>query len=368
MRRRGADKVSSSRYGWLIAALAVLLVYGTLDARMTLGDLLFFWGPKARHFYLERSIDIELLKFPHYYLMHPDYPPLLPMAWAGNAVLSGGFTWWGPLLWTAIVLVAAALVLRGYATPIIGGDGALFAALLLAATTYTAAVGRAAGGADPPLVFFVALALSALTFSDHREGDAVAAAALAGAAFTKVEGSLFVITVVIALLLLRRFRTAAVVAIPAALLVGSWILFARHHGILDAYGRSDRAFHVHNLGLVLSIAGQKLSYGAFYLPWIAAALPLLFARSLRRAALPLLVAAGSFTYSLLFYLNEEEPTFWILSSVERTMMTPLTALVVASAAASEYSRRRDGVVPQGEETEGSGRENDLDAGRPLGQV
>ena len=357
------------RSAWPIIPVAALLIYGTCSARMTIGDLLYFWGPKAQHFFHARTIDVEFLKFPHYYLMHPDYPPLLPLVSAACAIFTESFSWWGMLLWTPAALIAAALIVRSFAAETIGDRAATaFATLLVAVLTLAGTSGLVAGGADALLVLFEVIAVASLTFSRGKASTAIAAAALAGAVFTKVEGAPFAVTVVIALLLTRRFREAAVVAIPAVIFVGSWIAFARHHGLLDAYARGERHFHVENIALVFGIAIRKLSYEAFYLPWLAAAAPLLFAQSFRRAAFPLLVALGSFAYSILFYMNEAQPAWWILASVERVMMTTLACLVVASAAASEYSPARDGLVPQGEKTEGSGGEADRDSGGPVDQV
>ena len=365
---RGRGERTRSRGTWVVAALSLPLVYGVLGARMTIGDLFFFWGPKAQHFFHARTIDVEFLKFPHYYLMHPDYPPLVPMVWAASSIFADGFTWWGPLLWTIAALIAATFAFRGFAAREIGDSATMFAALMLAIATFAGGRGQFAGGADPLLLMFEIVALSALTFDRARSADLIAAIALAGAAFTKVEGAAFVGTVVIALLLVRRFKTTTV-AIPAIILTVSWILFAHHHGIVDAYGRSGRSFHFEKLGYVLYMSGWKLSYGAYWLPWIAAIAPLSFARSLRgRAAFPLLVAAGTFAYSILFYLNDPDPLWWIRASVERVMTTTLACLVVASAAASDYSRRGDGVVPQREEAEGSGREADRHSGGLVDQV
>lgn len=331
-----------NRTGWprgyaiAFAAVSLISIYAAASARMTIADLMYFWGPKAVHFFHERAIDVEFLRFPHYYLMHPDYPPLVPLTWAASSMIAGRFSDWGAVLTAPVLLITGALTFRGFASPLLGPrKSAAFATLLLAVTTVATIAGAAAGGGDPYLLAFETTAISALTFSRGRGATVVAAIALAGAAFAKVEGAAFTAAVVMALVLVGRFRTAMAVASPAILLVASWVGFARHHGLLDAYGRADRQLHLSNVGAVVRWSAQQLSYRSFYLPWIAALGPFVAARSFRRAVLPLLVALASIGYSLYFYLHEPNPLWWIQSSAERVMSTTLLCFVVATAAASE---------------------------------
>jgi hypothetical protein len=51
--------------------------------------------------------------------------------------------------------------------------------------------------------------------------------------------------------------------------------------------------------------------------------------------LPRLVAGGAIVYTIFFYLHEPDAVWWIKASAERVLLTPLDALVVASAAASD---------------------------------
>ena len=45
----------------LILVFAALTIYGLLDARESCGDLHFFWGPKAIHFYRHGGIALAQL-------------------------------------------------------------------------------------------------------------------------------------------------------------------------------------------------------------------------------------------------------------------------------------------------------------------
>lgn len=317
-----------------IAPILALAIYAAATARETSGDLLYFWGPKAQRFFFAQKIDADFLAFPHYFLMHPDYPPLQPLVYVWSSIAAHRFSYWGATFLTPLYLVTAVLAFRGYAARPIGSAKAnTFATLLAALLAFGFAKSQAAGGADPQLVMFAIVALSAITFADATP---IAAIALAGAAFTKVEGAAFAIVVVIAYALVRRdWRRTAILGLPAAILLGSWILFARAHGLVDTYARGRTPLHFENLGLVLAVTAVEARYGAMGLPWIAALAPIAFARNWRRAALPLLVAAASIAYTIFFYLHEPNAAWWIRASAERVLLTPLAALLVATAAASE---------------------------------
>ena len=318
----------------LLLSIFALTFYGAATARMTSGDLLYFWGPKAIHFFDARAIDVAFLAFPHYYLMHPDYPPLQPLALVWSSVMTGRFSWWGAVLLAPLYLIATVVAFRSLAAPRLGAAKAgAYAALLAALLAFGFTAGRAAGGGDPMLLMFEVIALAALTFAEGRDARVIASIMLAGAAFTKVEGSAFVVAIVIALLVVNRRAIAS--AIPAVILIASWIYFARHHDLIDSYARTDKPLLLDKLGYVLYMGGWQASYRVMYLPWIAALAPLALGRSFRRAALPLLVAALSLGYTVFFYLHEPEPLWWIKASAERVLLTPLACLAVASAAASE---------------------------------
>jgi hypothetical protein len=111
-----------------------------------------------------------------------------------------------------------------------------------------------------------------------------------------------------------------------------------HLKIADAYTIGRKPFRPDHLGEVLRWVSLRASYRAAWLPWIAALVPLAFAWNPRRAAFPLLVAAGTIVVTLLFYLQgDESPQWWIEASVERVLLTPLAALIIAGAASSAPS-------------------------------
>ncbi|HET7711576.1 MAG TPA: hypothetical protein VFL80_06565, partial [Thermoanaerobaculia bacterium] len=303
--------------------------YGTLTARETCADLIYFWGPKAERFARVRGIDVEYLRHPEDLLMHPDYPPLVPLLYGWGAMVAGELDFWGPLVLTAFLPAATALFVRATASD----SGALTMAFVLA---YAYAQSLAAGAADPMLVLFEVVALCALTFLRDRPGGVwVASVALAAAALTKVEGAAFAATALLSFLLVtRRVRQTAASALFPALALGSWIFFARAHGLLDSYLRGGSPLRLEAAPEVIGGLARASAYHIFFLPWIAALVPLLTRHPpLREAALPLMVTGGALAYTAFFYLHSPDPGAWITWSGERVLLTPLAAAVVAGAAA-----------------------------------
>ena len=156
-------------------------------------------------------------------------------------------------------------------------------------------------------------------------------------------------------------------AIPPVVLLGSWIVFAGRNHLLDSYWNPTRKMHLETLGLVISRTLRQASYDVAWVPWIGAIVPLAITRRFRRAALPLLVSAGTFASTIFFYLHSDNPSWWIDSSAMRVLLTPLACLVVASVA-GDVESPDDGVVPQGKETEGSSGGEGRDPGRAVDQV
>ena len=327
---RGAQRAPALFY-----AILALTAYGLLTARETCADLVYFWGPKGQRFYFAEKIDVAFLSYPHYSLMHSDYPPLLPLVYAFATSIAHGFSWWGALFTMLLLLIATTLAFRGLAREALGDERAsAYAVLLAALLAYGYARSMVAGAGEPMLLLFETIAIAALTFRD--DGELLAAIALAGAAWTKVEGAAFVAIVVVAYVLTRRRVVRAIaIAAPAIALVGSWLLFAAKHKFLDQYARAGETMHLENLGNVLGATARQASYGAFYLPWLAGAIPFAFAKNWRRALLPLLVFAGLAASAIYFYLHDNAPLWWIESSAERVLLSALMTLLVAAAAASE---------------------------------
>jgi hypothetical protein len=309
--------------------LLAITIYGLLTARETIGDLLFFWGPKGIHFFRSGMIDVDYLRNPDHFLQHRDYPPLLPLLFAWSNSWSGSFSWWGALLLSALCFVGITSIIRAFSRD---DPSALLAAAILAWVFARPWIG---GGADPLLLVYEVLAVCALVFlRDAKAQMIVAGLALGAAAVTKIEGASFVVAVVLAMLLNRYpLKRIAAVLIPPIVLLGAWLTFIIRAELLDTYrGPGELSFQY--LGAVMKQTLQLASYDAYWIPWIAP-LAIVFLGDLRRARLPLTVAALSFGATIYFYLRSpSDPTvFWIPSSAHRVLLTPLMMLVVAAAAA-----------------------------------
>ena len=103
--------------------------------------------------------------------------------------------------------------------------------------------------------------------------------------------------------------------------------------MLDAYEGSG-ALHLRYVWRVVPETLRMASYQAGWIPWIAPLIVIALG-DLRRAVLPLTMAALTFGATIFFYLHgEEDPTsFWIRSSAPRVLLTPLLMLLIAAAAA-----------------------------------
>jgi hypothetical protein len=336
----GEKAVTNARHGTFTIAVIAILVYAAADARMTCADLIYFWGSKGVHFDQARRINAEFLRFSDYYLMHPDYPPLLPLIYAWGTLVSRTFSWWGAVVLTPLFLLATAAAFRGLVRRQLGDERAgLYTLLLTTLLGCCYAITSVGGGGDAPLILFETIALTALTFARPGERGplVIAAVALAGCVFTKVEGTAFAVVVVLAFVVTRRrVRTAVLTIFPALLLIGSWIWWVKRQKLLDSYG-SRNPLSPALLPETLRLTVLKVRYGTLYLPWVAAFAPLAFTRNWRRAALPLLTGAGVIAYTLFFYLHAPAPDvlwLWIATSVERVLITALMCFVVATAAGS----------------------------------
>lgn len=336
--RRG-ERISMRASAWIVfALLSILTVYGALNARQTTADLLFFWGPKAIHFYQAEKIDFVFLATPHHFLMHSDYPPLLPVIYAAGNIAAHTFSWWGAILFSSICIIAAATLFRGIARVHIGErKAAAFATLLLAILAYGIATANAGGGADALLYLFAITAIAALTFDDHR---VLAATALTGLVLVKVEGLPFAMVILGAYLLTRRkIVNTLLISIAPVLAIATWIAAVYHFSIEDAYTVGRKPYRLDHLGEAIRWTVLRASYRAAWLPWIAALAPFALAENRKRAAFPLLAAGGIIAVTLLFYLQgNDSPRWWIEASAERVLLTPLAALVIAGAASSAGER------------------------------
>jgi hypothetical protein len=312
-----------------LVIIAILLTYGLLDARLSCGDLHFFWGPKAVRFYRDGGVTLSFLADPNTARMNPGYPLLLPLIYVWSETIARQFSWFSAVLSTALFLFGSVALVRSTSR-----DDRV--SVLMAATlAYAFAIADAAGAGEPPLIFFETLAIVAITFiRDRRAQIVLAALGLTCAVMTKIEGATFAIAVVIALVVVRKtFKQTMLIAAPAALLLGAWLAFVRLHNLSEYYRGAGMPIYFAAVTKTLVTLAKAATYELYGLPWIVPIVLIAIAPNRRNAALPLLVALLTFGAALFFYIHLPDPTWWILSSAPRVLLTPLTALVIASAAA-----------------------------------
>jgi hypothetical protein len=329
--RRGT-RVEAERTPVHKLALAATLVcvgltlYGTITARESCGDFQFTWGPKAIQFFRAGGIDPAVLKT--YPQLTVDYPPLQTLLLAFSNTFSHQLSWWAGVLASPLFFLALLGVIRGFS-----GDD--YGALLIAATlSFTYTLAYPAGCAEPPLLLFEAMVIAGLTFlRDPRAQTVVTTIGLAGAVFTKLEGTTFAVAALITIVVVQRnIKRAVVTAIPAAILIGGWMLFVFYNDLLWMYRGAALPMYPETLPIVLKTLAKVAKFELWWLPWIFPAVLIAFG-NIRKALVPLSIFVLTCCATVYFYVHYPDPVWWIESSSPRVIQTPLLALLIAAVAA-----------------------------------
>jgi hypothetical protein len=304
----------------------VLTLYGTVTARETCGDLHFTWGTKAVRFFRAGRIDTDLLR--EYIQLTTDYPPVNTLLFSWSNLVSHHFSWWSSLLLSPLLLIFLLAVVRNWS----GDDWGTL--LVAAGLTWGYAQAYPAGGAEPVLLLYETIVICALTFlRDPRAQTFYATLGVAGAVWTKLEGTTFMVATVLTILIVQRnARRALTVFVPAAILVGIWISFVFWNDIFLMYSGATLPIYFSSLPIVLETLLKVARFELFWLSWIAP-LVLVFLGNIRRALVPLTYFVLSWGAIVHFYLHAPDPVWWIESSSPRVMLTPLLALLIAAVAA-----------------------------------
>jgi hypothetical protein len=180
-------------WGWGDAvALAALLVFAAwaLSLWVANPDFVYHWGLKGNRFYLARGIDYGYLARSWNWVIHPDYPNLLPELFATTALAAGRWDEPAMMLWSPIclglLLAAAREALRRAGVGRFTAQAALAGlALLLAAYGIG---GLSAGGADWLIALALTAAMPPLLAPPGPAGAAQIGVIAAFAAASKMEG------------------------------------------------------------------------------------------------------------------------------------------------------------------------------------
>ena len=295
-----------------ITLLAIAVFASTvLSAAATSGDFVFFWGTKGQRFGSERLLDVEFLRTSNFNVMHPDYPPLVPLYYAWTMLGETQLDWFAAMASAVLFLALTAAAVREHR----------YAALLTSMLALLFIRNSVAGNAEPVLFFFETLALAALI----ARQDFVASIALAGVALTKIEGGVFVIIVAAIWIVRERKWKAALFPLFA---LAAWLLFTKTNGLVDAYVPSDPL----SMRYVFPAIGQllrEMSFGLWYAPWIAIAILLFTGRI--RASLPYVLGAVLFlAFLVTVYSRANAHMEW---SAHRVLIAPLLLCFFGALAA-----------------------------------
>jgi len=182
-----------SDLGWgerlAVAALAVFAACA-LSLWITTPDFVYHWGLKGHRFYLAGGVDYGYLGAHWNWVVHPDYPNLLPELFAVTSLAAGRFDEPAMMLWSvaafALLLAALREALRRAGTSRFAAQAAL-AGVAMAMAAYGIG-GLSAGGADWLIALALAAALPPMLSPVDRRGAAQVGLAAAFAAASKVEG------------------------------------------------------------------------------------------------------------------------------------------------------------------------------------
>ena len=251
---------------WLDIPTVLAMIGFTLfstAARLWEWDFWAIWGLKAKVFFGQGGIDWKFLESSWNAFVHPDYPLLAPLNFDFVALLNGGWSdrWLGLLsvAWAAALL----LIIRGLASE----ETSVVPAALVTLTVTGLAASRYPGLAEGPLIAFGVAGLLFVRRGLQTDGSAAwrhGAILLGLAASTKNEGLALLVSVTIALIIVRW--RAVVRLWPAFAIAFPWlILRATHHLATDIASGSAIGRVLYRLGF----AGEILVYLAVHLyePW-----------------------------------------------------------------------------------------------------
>lgn len=329
-----------SDLGWgdALALFALLVFTCTAVTLWTMTpDFIYHWGIKGSRFFLHRGVDYAWLARPWHWVLHPDYPNLLPELFATSALFAGRFEPHAQMLWTSLfflgMLASAREGLRivedrwmHQAVPaILGLTAALFGMGHLMA-----------GAADWMIAGAFLTAVPALLRPPDRAGDWQIGIAAGFAAASKIEGAPFALILTGTQLLRRIFaerrldwRAALRLGLPAAAVGAPWLVRVFHHRLF--LGSNSGPFEWKRSEVIFPALAEALADPAWHgLSLLVLLGPVLL---LVRRTRPVGAVA---TLQLLFYLYvyftaPVETRYYVLTSFSRLIFHLIPALLVAGA-------------------------------------
>ena len=376
-RKREKSTASSERrarprrlIGWLALAAGALvslaLLCEALDNPLTDWDGRMTWAAQARYVRSEGTVHPAALIERGWYVAHPWYPLLLPVAQVAVLELTGADVdhhAFRPMY--AVFFPAWLLLIYGGAEALAGRAAAGWTALcaaLLSFPAFAGAGGAASAYSDLPLACFFGGGLLLLLKARPRWSAALAGGILLGAAvLTKAEGEIFA-PAALGLAALyhlsqwrRRWRALALAALPVALAL--ILLLSWRARIPESFESFEQATSLSLLwpGIVTRIpqlAGDARTEMVFFpdwgLFWSVAPLVLIAGwRGLRRKpALPLLLAAAvPLGVGWIYATMSLRPDFVVKTTWNRFLLQASVPLLVLFALGLRDLLRRAPWVP-----------------------
>jgi len=300
-------------------------------------DFLVDWGLKARTFWEAHGIDWPLLQSAWQRAVHPDYPPLLPLAFDAVAIIRGDWSdrWLGILN----VAFACALLLIVYRVSVEELRSQAAAAFITMAIVPFAATPWIGIGEGP----FIAYATAALLLI--RIGRTLPGAVMLGlAAFTKNEGLTLIVAVAIALAATRRWRDLGRLW-PAIVIPAPWLVMRSVHHLstdITAGNVVSRIIeHALDRDFLLTLISYPVGKRLFWVG-IIAGVALSIRRLLKEDRFMMIAIILQFGFYILAYLATPHDIGWhIRWSWERLIahLTPSLTFVVLVALLSPVDNR-----------------------------
>ena len=357
--RMSSDSIPSN-LGWgdgialfAIAAFTLLALTGWI----TFPDFVFHWGIKARRFQFARGIDYAYLARGWNWVLHPDYPNLLPELYTVTALLTGGFDLPAMMLETGVVF---ALLLAAVRETLRHGVAERFARqaglALIALVAGAFGIGYLTpGGADWLIALAFAAALPPLLRPPDRAGDFQIGVIAAFAAASKMEGMPLAAFLVLVQWGRRAWRErrlaiggALRAGLPVAAVVLPWLYRMGRHHLFQA-GLNSGPFLPSRASTILAATLEVLQTPAWHgFLWTMFLPPLLLvdlwgprARRVRPFAIVATLQILFYFYS--YFTNPAEPRIFILSNLAR-LGFHLVPASLAMALVVWWSPQRAGVL------------------------
>jgi len=332
-RQRPVRRTDWSVGATLIIVIAVLhFLLSIITTQSINPDYVLFWGTKAVHFAMSRSLDAGYL-LSRYAPPRIDYPPLLPIVQAWGLLFSRQMPWITAAAMSAVWLIAAVPVINWLTGSI--HATAFWTASLAASLAFCGS----GGNAEAMLVVYISVGAAAIV----AKRTSIAAIAFAGAMLTKEEALVTIGAILIGVIIYDRgIRRAAILAASSAAGASVWFAFQKRFGMHVGYDRVTltHTFHWGNLPTIFREAPKSLAAGCWGLSWlIPLAIIIYMAWKMPRRlkdAIPLLVPVPLlFAFFVYLYLQYESSLamkmWWILP---RLSQPALSLLVLAAAFAA----------------------------------